>query len=226
MSIRTNILSLRAAIPSHVGMVAVSKTQPAEALQEAYEAGQRIFGENKVQELVAKRPLLPADIEWHFIGHLQSNKVKFIVPFISLIHSIDSLKLLGEVDREAARCGRVIDCLLQFHIATEETKFGLDLPEARSLLAAAEFRQMKHIRITGVMGINSFTEDIGLIRRECQQLRGYFTELKQEFFAGEPSFRTLSMGMSGDYPIAVEEGSTLVRLGTVIFGERQYLRQR
>ncbi len=220
MSVAENIRNLRRSLPARVEMVAVSKTQPVTVIREAYDAGQRIFGENKVQELVAKRPSLPSDIEWHFIGHLQSNKIRQIAPFITLIHSIDSLSLLKAVDREAGKNRRRIDCLLQFHIATEETKFGLSACEARELLSSPEFRTLEHIRITGVMGMNSFTGDSGLIRQECRQLAVYFREFRDEFFPGEGSFRTVSMGMSGDYLIAVEEGSTLVRLGTILFGNR------
>lgn len=222
MTIAANLLSIRQSLPEHVRIVAVSKTQPVVALQEAYEAGQRAFGENRVQELVAKHRVLPADTEWHFIGHLQRNKVRMLAPFVSLIHSIDSLALLEEVDREARRCGRVIDCLLQFHIATEETKFGLNLAEAGRLLNTYANSGMPNTRITGVMGMASFSEDTTLVRSEFRNLHSIFRELKSSFFSGVDAFKVLSMGMSGDYPIAVEEGSNLVRIGTALFGSRSY----
>jgi PLP dependent protein len=214
---------LKSRIPQGVRIVAVSKTQPVERIREIYDTGHRIFGENRVQEITEKQPVLPADIEWHFIGHLQTNKVKYIVPFISCIHSIDSARLLEEVDKAARKSGRVIDCLLQFHIATEETKYGFDLPEAEAFLRSAAFREMKNIRITGVMGMATFTDDTLQVRKEFRALRHYFDQIKSHCFPEEPAFLELSMGMSGDYPIAVEEGSTLVRIGTAIFGERHYL---
>ena len=222
MTIASNLKSIKQSLPSHVKVVAVSKTQPSAALQEAYDAGQRAFGENRVQELVAKQRLLPSDIEWHFIGHLQRNKVRMIAPFIGLVHSIDSLALLEEVDREARRCGRMIDCLLQFYIATEESKFGLTRDEAESLLSSPAFSGMSNIRISGVMGMASFSEDTGLVRSEFRNLRDIFDKLKSRHFAGIETFNTLSMGMSGDYPLAVEEGSNLVRIGTALFGSRSY----
>lgn len=204
-------------IPGHVKLVAVSKTVGVETILEAYNTGHKIFGENRAQSLLEKQPLLPADIEWHFIGHLQTNKVKYIAPFISMIHSVDSLKLLKEIDREAARNHRTIDCLLQFHIATEETKFGLDMAEATQLLGNPEFSLLKNVRICGVMGMATFTEDIDLVRREFRNLAGIYKELKNGFFSDIPHFREISMGMSGDYHIAIEEGSTIVRIGTAIF---------
>jgi pyridoxal phosphate enzyme (YggS family) len=203
-------------------LVAVSKNQAIESIQEAYAAGQRIFGENKAQELSHKQPLLPADIEWHFIGHLQSNKVKYIAPFVSLIHSIDSLQLLYEVNRHASKYNRVIPCLLQFHIATEETKFGLNLNEALALLKSPEYKEMKHIKITGLMGMASLTDDINLINQEFANLKQHFDFLKANIFDNETSFCELSMGMSGDYQYALKHGSTLIRIGTGIFGERHY----
>ena len=187
---------------------------------EAYDAGQRIFGENKVQEIVEKHALLPPDITWHFIGHLQTNKVKYIAPFISLIHSIDSLKLLTEVNREALKNNRIIECLLEFHIATEETKFGLNYPEAISILKSDVYKQLENIRITGLMGMSSFSEDFALVRNEFRTLHTHFISLKNRYFSQTESFRHISMGMSGDYQIAIEEGSTLIRLGTIIFGDR------
>jgi PLP dependent protein len=196
--------------------------QPVEALMEAYQAGQRIFGENKARELVFKQSQLPQDIEWHFIGHLQTNKVRYLAPFISLIHSIDSLNLLKEVNKEAMKCNRVIDCLLQFHIATEETKFGMDLEEASALLDSEGFKSMYHIRITGVMGMSSFSDDMGLVRAEFKSLHDYFHILKGKYFKHRDEFKDLSMGMSGDYKVAIGEGSTIVRIGTAIFGDRKY----
>jgi len=222
LNITENLLLLKSSVPDHVGIVAVSKMQPVEALQEAYQAGHRIFGENKVQELVQKRMQLPTDIEWHFIGHLQTNKIKYIASFISLIHSIDSIHLLKEVNREAIINKRVIDCLLQFHIATEESKFGLDIEEAEDLLNSKVYREMKNIRITGIMGMSSFSDDIKLVRKEFHTLYGYFKKLKGIYFEHQASFEVISMGMSGDYLLAIEEGSTLIRIGSSIFGERQY----
>ncbi len=187
---------------------------------EAYSAGQRLFGENKVQELVTKASSLPSDIQWHFIGHLQTNKVKLIVPFIHMIQSIDSLKLLAEVDKEAGKINRVIPCLLQLHIATEESKFGLDLQEAFQILGSAGYRAMKHIRILGLMGMATFTEDESLVRQEFGSLRDSFMKIRAGFFENDNEFRELSMGMTGDYHLAVEQGSTMVRIGTAIFGVR------
>lgn len=203
--------------PRHVTLVAVSKTQSPERIMELYQAGQRIFGENRVQELLEKQSLLPSDIEWHLIGHLQTNKVKQVVPFVRMIHSVDSLRLLQEIDRQAAKQGCTIDCLLQFHIAQEETKFGLDETEARALLTAADFSQMRHIRICGVMGMASFSDDKTLVRSEFRTLHGIFERLQSEFFADAPYFRQISMGMSGDWRIAIEEGSTMVRIGSALF---------
>ncbi|MBK8563422.1 MAG: YggS family pyridoxal phosphate-dependent enzyme [Saprospiraceae bacterium] len=201
-------------------LIAVSKTQPLERVMELYERGQHIFGENKVQELVAKYEALPKDIEWHLIGHLQTNKVKYIAPFVACIQSVDSWKLLAEIDKQAAKHGRVIDCLLQFHVAEEETKFGLDENEAAELLQNPGFQVLKNVRITGVMGMATFTDDQTLVRREFQHLRSIFEKLKARFFAEQPSFKEISMGMSGDYLLAIAEGSTMVRVGTLLFGAR------
>ena len=220
MNIAENIRSLQLSIPGHVSIVAVSKTKPVAAIMQAYVAGQRIFGENKVQELVMKQSQLPSDVEWHFIGHLQTNKVKYISPFIRLIHSIDSLNLLIEVDKEALKNNRITSCLLQFHIATEDTKFGLSLEEAELILGSEHYKNMQNVRITGVMGMSSFTEDMEIVRKEFKTLKGYFLILKSRYFDHADSFRELSMGMSGDYLIAIEEGSTMVRIGTSIFGNR------
>jgi pyridoxal phosphate enzyme (YggS family) len=220
VNISESIDRLKHSIPDHVGIVAVSKTKPVSDILEAYQAGQRMFGENKVQELVLKQSGLPADIEWHFIGHLQTNKIKFIASFISLIHSIDSIRLLGEVNREALKTNRIIDCLLQFHIATEESKFGLDMDEAMTLLDSVTYRELKNIRITGVMGMGSFSDNQDLVRHEFKTLHDYFVQLKSQYFRESGSFKHISMGMSGDYLIAIEEGSTLIRPGTIIFGDR------
>lgn len=203
-------------------LVAVSKTQPNEAILRLYAQGQRIFGENKVQELVPKYETLPKDIEWHLIGHLQSNKVKYIAPFVAMIHSVDSLKLLEEINKQAAKNQRVIDCLLQFKINDEETKFGLDLDEAFDLLESDIYPTLKNIRLCGVMGMASFVEDEGQIHREFRQLKNIFDQLKTRYFGDQVHFKEVSMGMSDDYPIALEEGSTLVRVGTLLFGARNY----
>ena len=221
-SIPDNLNRIRATLPAGVRLIAVSKTKPVEDIQQAYDAGQRLFGENHALEMRDKHEVLPADIEWHFIGHLQRNKVKYIARYVSLIHSIDSLSLLQEVDKEAAKVGRVIDCLLQFHIASEETKFGLDMQEAEDLLQSAAFHAMRHVRIVGVMGMATNTDNQQLIHTEFAHLRGIFNVLQQRYFKYDDSFSEISMGMSGDYPIAVEEGSTLVRVGSAIFGARNY----
>lgn len=220
--IKTNLEQIKSTIPQGVTLVAVSKTKPIEMLQEAYDAGQRIFGENHALEMRDKHAVLPSDIVWHFIGHLQSNKVKYIAPFVSLIHSIDSLSLLQVVDKEAVKNNRVIDCLLQFHIATEETKFGLDFEEACQLLDSDQYKAMNNVRICGVMGMATNTDDQQLIHREFATLRGYFEQLRSRYFAESPSFSQISMGMSHDYKIAIEEGATLVRIGSSIFGARFY----
>lgn len=203
-------------------LVAVSKTQPHEAIMGLYEQGQRLFGENKVQEVVPKYEALPKDIEWHLIGHLQSNKVKFIAPFVAMIHSVDSLKLLEEINRQAVKNHRVIDCLLQFKINDEETKFGLDIQEAFALLESLSYPNLQNIRLCGVMGMASFVEDEEQIRREFKALKSIFDQLKDRYFPNDSAFKEISMGMSDDYPIAVEEGSTLVRIGTLLFGARNY----
>ena len=220
MSISENIKHITSQIPENVTLIAVSKTKPNEMLLEAYESGQRHFGENYVQELVDKEAQLPKDIHWHFIGHLQSNKVKFIAPFISLIHSVDSFKLLQEINKQAIKNGRILDCLLQFHIASEETKFGLSLEEAKELLESEAFLFLENIRIIGVMGMASFTEDQEKVRAEFKQLYQIFQFLKSTYFSENSTFKEISMGMSGDFEIAVEEGSTLVRVGSSIFGLR------
>jgi len=220
MSVKENLLKIKNEIPSGVKLVAVSKTKPVELIMEAYDAGHKVFGENKAQELAAKYNEMPKDIEWHFIGHLQTNKVKYIAPFVSLIHSVDSRKLMKEINKQALKNNRIIDCLLQFHIAEEETKFGLNFAEAEELIEA--LKEYKNVRFTGVMGMATNTDDKEKIHREFHQLKKYFDELKNKYFAGDEFFKEISMGMSGDYKIAIEEGSTIVRLGTLIFGARNY----
>ena len=214
------INQLKAALPTDVQLIAVSKTKPSAAIQEAYDGGQRAFGENKVQELVDKYEALPKDIEWHLIGHLQTNKVKYIAPFVSLIHAVDSLKLLQEIDKQAAKNQRIIHCLLQFHVAQEETKFGLSFEEAEALLSSKEFIEMEHVRIVGVMGMASFVDDEEQVRDEFRTLNNYFHIIKSHHFKFNPDFKIVSMGMSGDYKWAIEEGSTMIRVGSSLFGER------
>ncbi|MCB0632576.1 MAG: YggS family pyridoxal phosphate-dependent enzyme, partial [Lewinella sp.] len=195
---------------------------PVPMIQDLYDQGQRDFGENKVQELVDKQGQLPQDIRWHFIGHLQTNKVKYLTPFVHLIHAVDSIKVLKEIDKRAGHDGRCIDCLLQFHIAEEDTKFGLDLTEARELLQSEAYRSMENIRIAGVMGMATYTEDEAQVRREFGHLKAIFDALKAECFPDAMYFKEISMGMSSDYPLALEEGSTMVRIGSLLFGEREY----
>ncbi|MEQ2909108.1 YggS family pyridoxal phosphate-dependent enzyme [Butyricimonas faecihominis] len=221
-SIVENLKEITGSLPEGVKLVAVSKTKPVEAIVEAYEAGQRVFGENRVQELAEKYEVLPKDIEWHMIGHLQTNKVKYMAAFVSLIHGVESLKLLETIDKEGKKHDRVIPCLLQFYIASEETKFGLDMEEAKALLESADYKNMKNVKIVGVMGMATNTDDEVQVRREFHHLKEIFDELKATYFAGNPEFKELSMGMSGDYRIAVEEGSTMVRVGSSIFGARNY----
>ena len=209
-------------IPENVQLIAVSKLHPASEVEAAYAFGQRDFGENWAQEMKEKHEILPQDIRWHFIGHLQTNKIKYIIPYVHLIHSIDSFKLLQEVDRQAAKSGRIVGCLLQFHVATEDTKFGFSMDECEAMLQSPEFAFLKNVEIKGVMGMASFTDDTAQVRREFQLLHSYFTKLKSEYFADQLSFKELSMGMTGDYRIAIEEGSTMIRVGSAIFGERDY----
>lgn len=209
-------------VPSDVTLIAVSKTKPVSDLQEAYDAGQRIFGENKALEMRDKYQELPKDIQWHFIGHLQTNKIKYIAPFVTLIHSIDSLSLLEAVNKEALKNDRVIDCLLQFHIAQEDTKFGLDIDEAKQLLESENYKNQKNIRIVGVMGMATFTDEVTQIRNEFKTLKDIFDFLKVNYFKDNDSFKEISMGMSDDYLIAIEEGATMVRVGSKIFGARNY----
>nr|WP_307757623.1 YggS family pyridoxal phosphate-dependent enzyme [uncultured Mediterranea sp.] len=222
MMIGERIKEIQNELPAGVRLVAVSKFHPNEAIEEAYRAGQRIFGESKVQEMTAKYESLPKDIEWHFIGHLQTNKVKYIVPYVALIHGIDSFKLLAEVDKQAAKAGRTVNCLLQLHIAREETKFGFSFDECRQMLADGEWRQLEHIRLCGLMGMATNTENVEQIREEFRSLSNFFQEVKAAWFADDEAFCELSMGMSHDYHEAIAAGSTLVRVGSKIFGERIY----
>lgn len=218
--IRENLQRIVEELPKGVTLVAVSKTKPNEAILEAYNAGHRIFGENKVQEMTQKAEMLPKDIQWHLIGHLQRNKVKYIAPFVSLIHGIDTFKLLKEIDKEGRKNNRIIDVLLQFHIAQEETKFGFSFEEAQEMLEDPEFSAMEHVNIRGVMGMATFTENKSQVADEFRALNNYFLTLQGHFFKFNPTFDTVSMGMSGDYAIAIDEGSTMVRIGSSIFGER------
>lgn len=223
MTIKSNIKDLLTELNNtKAKLIAVSKTQPIEKIREAYEAGHRIFGENKAQEMTAKYQSLPKDIEWHMIGHLQSNKVKYIAPFVALIHSVDSIKLLEEIDKQGKKAGRIIPCLLQVHIAREETKFGFDADEVVSLLSGSSLLELKNIEIKGLMGMATFTENEDLIRKEFRSLKILFSDLKEHKLPTNMRMEELSMGMSSDYKIAVQEGSTYVRIGTAIFGERNY----
>lgn len=221
--IAEKLQEIKQEIPGDVTLVAVSKTKPNEAIMEAYNAGQRIFGENKVQELTQKHEDLPKDIEWHMIGHLQSNKVKYIAPFVALIHGVDSFKLLKEINKQGAKNNRIINVLMQFHIAREESKFGLSLDEAQNILSSDEFLAMHNINISGVMGMATFTQNEEQIQEEFRTLENYFHVLKSHFFKFNNNFKEISMGMSGDYQIAIEEGSTMIRVGSSIFGARNYL---
>lgn len=221
MSITDNLKTLKKEIESvNVKLVAVSKTKPHADILEAYNAGQRIFGENQVQEMVEKYEALPKDIEWHLVGHLQSNKVKYIAPFVSLIHGVDSLKLLVEINKQAIKNNRIIDCLLQIYIADEETKFGLGFDEAIELLESEEFGGLENVRIVGLMGIATNTENPKQIKEEFYELKTLFDGIKVSYFRKENSFKEISMGMSSDYKIAIEQGATLVRIGSDIFGKR------
>ena len=219
-NIAENISQIRKNIPENVRLIAVSKLKPVSAIQEAYNAGQQLFGENRTQEITGKYQLLPKDIQWHFIGHLQTNKVKYIIPYVNMIHSVDSGKLLHEINRLAEKNDRIVDCLLQFYIATEESKFGFSLSEAEEMLSGVEFQTWKNIRICGVMGMATLTDNQEVIRSEFKTLKHYFQVLKNKYFADQEAFKEISMGMTDDYLIAIEEGSTMVRIGSAIFGER------
>lgn len=218
MSIKDNLYSIKSELPEGVTLVAVSKTKPNEDILEAYEAGQRVFGENKVQEMVQKWEDLPKDIEWHMIGHVQRNKVKYMAEFVSLIHGVDSPRLLKEINKQAKKYDRIIPCLLQIHIAEEDTKFGLDKAELEELIESDAFKAMENVKIVGLMGMATFTDDKSQVRREFAQLKSMFDDLTSKL----KDITILSMGMSGDYQIAIEEGSTMVRIGSSIFGARNY----
>ncbi|MEN2488340.1 YggS family pyridoxal phosphate-dependent enzyme [Flavobacterium sp. B11] len=218
MSIKSNLQNIKKSLPEHVTLVAVSKTKPVSDLMQAYEAGQRIFGENKIQEMTEKWEQMPKDIQWHMIGHVQSNKVKFMAPFVSLIHGVDSLKLLQEINKQAVKNNRTIDCLLQIYIAEEESKFGLDENELNELLTSVEFKELKNIRILGLMGMATFTEDQNQIKKEFTHLKSIFDSTQKLQTIND--FSIISMGMSGDYKLAIECGSTMVRIGSSIFGGR------
>ena len=220
--IKENLNRIKATLPAGVTLVAVSKTHPAEMLKEAYDAGQRIFGENKVQEMTAKSQVLPTDIEWHFIGHVQSNKIKLMAPYVSVIQGVDNYDKLAEIDRQAARFNRHITCLLQLHIATEETKFGFSADECTAMLEEGKWKELKNITIGGVMGMASNTDDKAQVRGEFRRLKQLFDSYKKKYFCDCPDFNTISAGMSGDYELAIEEGSNMVRIGSSIFGERNY----
>ena len=220
--VKDNLLAVKQTLKENVKLVAVSKYQPIELLEEAYEAGQRVFGESHALEVRDKAETMPKDIEWHFIGHLQTNKVKYIAPFISCIESVDSLKLMQEINKQALKNDRVIDCLLQFHVAQEETKSGFTLEECEQVLSSDEFASLKNIRIIGVMGMATYTEDEKQIRKEFKALVANFAYLKIAYFSANEEFKEISMGMTDDYKIAMSEGSTIVRVGSGIFGEREY----
>jgi len=218
--IAQNINQLRLEIPSCVKIIAVSKTKTVPQIREAFQAGQVCFGENKVQELTAKYELLP-EAQWHFTGHLQTNKVKYIAPFVQMIQSVDSFRVLEEINRQASKYHRIIDCLLQIHIAREETKSGLSERETIELFEHNAWQNLHHIRICGLMGVATFTDDTAVVRSEFRGLADFFQRIRRDYFSGDPSFCEISMGMSGDYPIAIEEGATMVRIGSFIFGERE-----
>lgn len=219
MSIANNLLEIKSILSDSVALVAVSKTKPILSILEAYNAGQRVFGENKIQEMVEKHDELPKDIQWHMIGHLQRNKVKYMAHFVNLIHGVDSFKTLKEIDKQAKKHDRIINCLLQVKIAQEETKFGLESSEIKGILVNDDFKELKNISIVGLMGMASFTSDETQVRHEFSHLKSIFDELKIQ----NPTLKTISMGMSGDYKIAIEEGSTMIRVGSAIFGSRQYI---
>jgi pyridoxal phosphate enzyme (YggS family) len=218
MSIEQNLEKIKATLPTEVTLVAVSKTKPISDIQVAYDAGQRVFGENKIQEMTQKWEVMPKDIAWHMIGHVQRNKVKYMAEFVSLIHGVDSFKLLKEINKQAKKHQRVINCLLQMHIAEEDTKFGLNDSELNAIISSEEFKQLAHIKIVGLMGMATFTDNREQIRREFKQLKSTYDSLEKEI----KTLEILSMGMSGDYLMAIEEGSTMVRIGSSIFGARNY----
>jgi pyridoxal phosphate enzyme (YggS family) len=216
MPIKDNLNKIKESLPSHITLVAVSKTKSKEDIMEAYSAGQRIFGENKIQEMTDKQAMLPKDIQWHMIGHIQRNKVKYMAEYVSLIHAVDSLKLLKEINKQAKKCNRVIPCLLQIHIAEEDTKFGFDEKELNETIASNNIQQLTNVKIVGLMGMATFTDNTEQIRKEFKQLKHLFEKTKTTL----PDLSQLSMGMSGDYQVAIEEGSTMIRVGSSIFGSR------
>ena len=222
MDIQANLKEVLDQLPEGVRLVAVSKFHPNEAIEEAYKVGQRIFGESREQELSTKHETLPKDIEWHFIGHLQTNKVKYIAPYIAMIHAVDSYKLLAEIDKQAAKYNRVIPCLLEIHIAQEESKYGFTFDTCRQMLEEGGWKQLKHVCIAGVMGMGTNTDDEKEVEKEFRSLADFFHSLKQDYFSQDDSFKEISMGMSHDYHIAIKCGTTLVRVGSKIFGERIY----
>jgi hypothetical protein len=221
MSIKENLNKIKSTLPEHVTLVAVSKTKPISDLMEAYDAGQRIFGENKIQEMAEKHETMPKDIQWHMIGHVQRNKVKYMAPFVSLIHGVDNFKLLKEINKQAEKNNRVINCLLQIKIAEEDSKFGMAIKDASEIVQSKMFSELKHIRITGVMGMATFTDDKNQIKKEFNLLKSTFDNLKQHQ-TENCKLKTISMGMSGDYELAIESGSTMIRVGSSIFGSRNY----
>ena len=223
MDIQANLKEVLDQLPEGVRLVAVSKFHPNEAIEEAYKVGQRIFGESREQELSTKYETLPKDIEWHFIGHLQTNKVKYIAPYIAMIHAVDSYKLLAEIDKQAAKYNRVIPCLLEIHIAQEESKYGFTFDTCRQMLEEGGWKQLKHVCIAGVMGMGTNTDDEKEVEKEFRSLADFFKSLKQDYFSQTDSFKEISMGMSHDYQIAIKCGTTLVRVGSKIFGERIYV---
>jgi pyridoxal phosphate enzyme (YggS family) len=226
MNIKNSINNLRQDLPAQCKLIAVSKTHPVEKIQEAYDAGHRIFGENKVQELTPKYNTLPKDIEWHMIGHMQTNKVKYIAPFVHLIHSVDSYNVLEEINKQAAKVDRKISCLLQIHIAKEETKFGFSEEEVLTLIESVAFKKFENVSVEGLMGMATFTSDVNQIRSEFRELKHFFEKLKSSILPSTVKMEELSMGMSADYQIAIEEGSTMIRVGSAIFGERHYTTQQ
>jgi pyridoxal phosphate enzyme (YggS family) len=221
VSISKNIKEIKTHLPAHVQLVCVSKFNPNNSIIDAYECGERVFGESKVQELCEKYETLTKDISWHFIGHLQSNKIKYIVPFVKLIHGVDSFKLLQEINKQAEKQDKIVNCLLQVHIAKEETKFGFSAEELIQVLDAAEWKTLKNVKVCGLMGMATFTDNTMQIRSEFKTLKSIFDQIKLTYFLSEDSFSILSMGMSDDYTIAIEEGSTMVRVGSSIFGSRK-----
>lgn len=220
MDIREQLARIKQGMPTGVKVVVVTKTRTTQEVMQVYETGHRIMGESRVQELLGQRKALPADIEWHLVGHLQTNKVKHIAPFVAMIHSADSLKLLQVIDKEGRKNQRIIPCLLQIRIAEEESKFGMDMDQCKALLSSTEYQDMQHVEICGLMGMATFTSDREKVRKEFRTLKSFHEQIKAGFFAHDPRFREISMGMSDDYPIALEEGSTMVRLGSVVFSER------